>query len=974
MTLLEPDTTRIGRPNGAPFDDRAPDGLALGTPEPLRSDLIDLLGDERVLNRPLDLIRYASDASPYRLLPKAVVMARDVQDIVKVFQYTRRTGTHLTLRSGGTSLSGQAQSDGILVDVRRHWSGVRVEDGGRRARVRPGTVLGLANRILARYGYKLGPDPASTEVATVGGVVANNAGGMRCGVTFDSYRTVRSMTFVLPSGTVIDTAAPRAEQDFVRHEPALAQGLLEIRDELHADRELAERVRRKFQIKNTTGYRLCAFLDADTPLEIFRRLVVGSEGTLAFIAEVVFETRKEPALTTVSWLHFPSIDAAVDPVPELVHAGARAVELMVAPSLIAASHLIPGTPEHWRELPPESAALLVEFGGDAEGQLAAHEQRAADILAGHELLRDADFARDPETIELAWAVRDGMFGLVGKLRPPGTALIIEDICVVPDRIAECARDLEELLGRHGFLTGVAGHASAGNLHFLLTPTFSQPEDRERYQRFMEGLVELIVDKYQGSLKSEHGTGLNMAPWVEREWGEKATRMMWRVKQLADPNGILAPGVVLNRDSGIHVRNLKSQPAIEEEASACVECGFCEPVCPSRNVTTTPRQRIVLRREMARQPEDSPVYEALLRDYEYDAIQTCAADGTCAPACPVTINTGELIKRFRERERGEREEAVAAALARRWGVVERAARASLRAGDATAHIFGDRVLQGVPRALRRRVSRELVPTWPQSMPPAAPARLPTTQRAGAAAAYLPACINRIFGNRRNAAPRPTLPEALARVSHRAGLPLWIPEDVGGHCCATPWSSKGYRRGKEVMARKVADALCRWSEDGRRPVVIDASSCVHGLVHDVSPHLDDDVRERFGKVEVLDSIAWAHDHLLPRLEVRRRLRSVVVHPVCSAGHLHLAKQLERVARALADEVIVPAGTGCCGMAGDRGLLHPELPVSALRDAVADLEGRDLDACLCSNRTCELALEQITGRPYASFVFPLEEVTRP
>lgn len=973
-TLLEPDATRIGRPSGGPADDRAPDGLAAGTPEPLRSDLIDLLGEDRVLARPLDLIRYASDASPYRLLPKAVVMARDVQDIVKVFQHARRTGTHLTLRSGGTSLSGQAQSDGILIDVRRHWSGVRVEDGGRRARVRPGTVVGLANRILARHGYKLGPDPASTEVATVGGVVANNAGGMRCGVRFDSYQTVRSLTFVLPSGTVIDTAGPGAEQEFARREPALAEGLAEIRDELRADPELAARVRRKFQIKNTTGYRLCAFLDADTPLEIFRRLIVGSEGTLAFVAEVVFETREEPARTTVSWLHFPSIDAAIDPVPELVHAGARAVELMVAPSLIAASHLIAGTPEHWRDLPPESAALLVEFGGAAQEELAAQQQRAADILARRELLREPDFARDPETIELAWAVRDGMFGLVGKLRPPGSALIIEDICVAPDRIAECARDLEELLGRHGFLTGVAGHASAGNLHFLLTPAFSQPEDRERYQRFMEGLVELIVDKYQGSLKSEHGTGLNMAPWVEREWGEKATRMMWRVKQLADPDGILAPGVVLNRDSGVHLRNLKSQPAIEEEASACVECGFCEPVCPSRNVTTTPRQRIVLRREMARQPEGSPVYEALLRDYEYDAIQTCAADGSCAPACPVTINTGELIKRFRERERSEREEAVACALARRWSAVERAARAGLRAGDATANVLGHGVLRVVPRALRRRVSRELVPIWPRSMPPAAPARLPVTQRAGAAAAYLPACINRIFGNRRDAAPRPTLPEALVRVSGRAGLPLWIPEEVAGHCCATPWSSKGYRRGKELMARKVADALWRWSEEGRCPVVIDASSCAHGLLHDVSPHLEDELRERFGKVEVLDSIAWAHDHLLPRLHVRRQLRSVAVHPVCSVGHLHLATKLEGVARTLADEVIVPAGTGCCGMAGDRGLLHPELPGSALREAVADLEGRALDACLCSNRTCEIALQQVTGRPYESFVFPLEELTRP
>ena len=336
------------------------------------------------------------------------------------------------------------------------------------------------------------------------------------------------------------------------------------------------------------------------------------------------------------------------------------------------------------------------------------------------MVQPAQFTRDPELTEVYWRVREGLHGLLGKIRPRGTSLIIEDVCVPPARIAEAAAEIRALLGQHGFLPGVAGHASAGNLHFMLTPAFGEQADRDRYEAFMVELVALIVDKYDGSLKAEHGTGLNMAPWVEREWGPKATEMMWRIKALADPDGVLAPGVLLNRDPGVHLRNLKTAPPIEEEADTCVECGFCEPVCPSRHLTTTPRQRIVLRREMARQPAGSPVLAALLDEYEYDGLETCAADGTCRLSCPLGIDTGKLVKDLRSREHGPRAQRVALAAARRWAAVERAARGGLRARIPS---------RGASRALRSVISDELVPAWPAEMPRPAPARLPATTRAG-----------------------------------------------------------------------------------------------------------------------------------------------------------------------------------------------------------------------------------------------------
>lgn len=925
-----------------PAADRAPDALAVGVAQPLRGELEELLGADRVLSRPGDIVRYASDASPYRLFPQAVVMARDADDVARLLAFGRERGIPVTFRAGGTSLNGQGQGDGILVDVRRHFAGVSVLDDGARARVKPGTVLGHANRVLAPHGTKLGPDPASTDIATVGGVLANNSGGMRCGVTRDSYSTVRELTFVLPSGTRIDTGALNAAEEFALEEPELYAGLEQIRDEIRADAELSERIRRKFAIKNTMGYRLCAFLDAEEPLEIFRRLLIGSEGTLGFIAEAELETVPVPAVTTTAWVHFPSIDAAIAPVTELVAGGATAVELMVAPALITAAWNMVGAPEEWKELPPESAVLLVELGASDDAALDAEVAGALEILRGHETIRPIEFTREAEEIELAWRVREGLHGLIGRLRLPGTALIVEDVCVPPERIAEAARDLQALLGEHGFLTGVAGHASAGNLHFMLTPDFGKQEDLDRYESFMSDLVELIVDKYDGSLKAEHGTGVNMAPYLEREWGAKATELMWRVKRLADPDGVLSPGVVLNRDEGAHLRNLKTTPPVEESVAACVECGFCEPVCPSRNLTTTPRQRIVLRREIARQPEGSPLRRALEEEFEYEALDTCAADGACQLACPIGIDTGALVKGLRAAAHSEGAERRALWRARNWGTLEGAARVGLRLGAPLA------------RLTKRG----------RSLPGAASSRLPATLRAGAAAVYLPSCTNRIY------AGSPV--QALVDVSARAGMPVWIPDGVTGTCCGLPWSSKGHVEGHRKKANEIVARLWQWSGEGALPVVIDAASCTGATLDPGAGVLDEANAERHAGLEVLDSVSWA-ERLLPWLEVGERVGSATVHPTCATRHMGLAGRLRDLAAVLAEDVYVAPSATCCGFAGDRGISHPELTAAATAPQVEELAGRRFDARLSNNRTCEIGLTRATGQPYESVLILLERLTR-
>ncbi|WP_406511735.1 FAD-binding oxidoreductase [Streptomyces sp. NBC_00161] len=978
MPLLEPRPGAL-RPRSisGPAPDRVPEHHAAGTPEPLRTELTELLGAEKVLWKVSDLVRYASDASPYRFVPQVVVIAEDIDDVSAVLSYAHGRGREVVFRAAGTSLNGQAQGEDILVDVRRHWAGIEVLEGGRRARIRPGTTVARANAALARHGRVLGPDPASAVACTLGGVVANNASGMTAGTTRNSYRTLSSLTFVLPGGTVVDTADPLADEELARAEPALCRGLLEIKREIEADPELVARIRAKYEIKNTTGYRLDAYLDGSTPVEILRGLMVGSEGTLGFIAEVVFDTVALDRELTSALLFFPSLPAAAAAVPLFNEAGALAVEVMDGNTL-RASVSVEGVPADWAGLPKDTTALLVEFRAPDEAVRAAYERRAAAVLARLDLVAPVAsvtnaFTRDAKTINGYWKARRAFVTAVGGARACGTTLITEDFAVPPSRLAEACEALLALQAEHGFDAAVAGHAAHGNLHFLLAFDAAKPADVERYGAFMEAFCRLTVERFDGSLKAEHSTGRNMAPFLELEWGPRATELMWRTKRVLDPDGLLAPRILLDRDPRAHLRGLKTIPRVEAVADPCIECGFCEPTCPSGDLTTTPRQRIVLRREMMRQQPGSRVLEGLLEAYGYDAVDTCAGDSTCKLACPVGIDTGALMRDFRHRRHSPREERAAALAATRFKTVEGAARLAVAAADKITHRLGSGLLEAVTGAARKAVRPDLVPEWLPQIPGAAARQLPGTRRVGAAAVYYPACVNRIFGGPMGR-PGPSLPEAVVAVSERAGKPVWIPGDVAGTCCATIWHSKGYDAGTRVMANRIVEAAWGWTAGGRLPLVVDASSCTLGIAHEVVPYLTDDNRALHAELTVVDSVVWAADELLPHLEVRRRVGSAVLHPTCSMRHLGDEAQLRAVAEACATEVVVPDDAGCCAFAGDRGMLHPELTASATEREAAEVTSRTYDAHLSANRMCEVGMDRATGRSYYSALLELERATRP
>lgn len=949
------------------------------SPTEIGEQLRAFIDASRILTRAIDRIAFASDASLYRMIPRAVVQPISSEEVRRLFRYSRKQKIPLVFRGGGTSLSGQAITDGILVDVGRHWRSANVEENGRLLRVQPGLIGQQANQMLKKYGAKLGPDPASMSAARLGGILSNNASGMCCGVTQNAYHTLRSMTFLLPSGTEIDTAIPGADALFREREPLLADGLLELKMRLESNRELAARIRAKYRMKNTTGYSLNALLDYSTPLEIFSHLLIGAEGTLAFIAEAVLETVPDLPVKYTGLLLFPDLHAACAAIVPLRDAGAAALELMDRASLRSVETK-PGIPVEIRQLGNTAAALLVEF--QTADPFAAEENaaKAKAAVVGLNLLGEALFTDDPEEHDRLWNIRKGLFPSVGAVRASGTTVIIEDVAFPVEHLADAAVDLTRLFEKHGYSNAIIfGHAKDGNLHFVIAQGFNTEEENSQYRNFIDDVVQLVVHKYDGALKAEHGTGRNMAPFVETEWGAEAYEVMQRLKVLADPENLLNPGVIINPDPAAHMADLKRMPVVEAEIDKCIECGYCEPKCPSRDLTLTPRQRIVVRREMQRLKDEGDsraTYDALNRDFPYMALDTCAVDGLCATACPVNIDTGKLTKRFRQLRHTVLANRIADLLAKNVSLMELGARFALGAGHTVQNVFGLGFMRRVTRFLdkaSRTIMDEAFWQWCAEMPRPRRGALPMRPHQDAEAVYFPACISRIMGALPGEQQATTVMQALLNIADRAGVKLYVPGDIAGNCCGVPFSSKGFEAAHDTAINHTIDSFFRWSSGGRLPIVVDTSPCTYGI-KTARAHLTPDNQAKFDKLTILDSIEFAHDRLLPQLLILRKVHSVALHPVCSAEKMAITKKLIQICDACSETVLVPSDAGCCAFAGDRGFLFPELTASAASFEAAQARAEEHDGYYSSSRTCEIGMTRASGKVYQSYLHLLNYVSSP
>ena len=900
-----------------------------------------------------------------------MVLAQGIAEIQALFRFSHERRIPVTFRTAGTSLSGQAVTDGLLVEVARYWKGLTVEDNGRKVRVQPGVIGGYVNTVLRPYGVKIGPDPASIGTCMIGGILSNNSSGMCCGVSQNAYHTIESLTFVLPSGRVINTADDRADEEFRVREPKLAGGLLDLKRQIEANSALRERIRAKYRMKNTTGYSLNAFIDFERPLDIFEHVLIGSEGTLAFIAEAVLNTVPDLPVKYTGLLLFPNLHDAAAAIVPLRDAGAAALEIMDRASLRSVEDQ-EGSPSSLRKLPGEAAGLLVEFQAAGEGDRAALESIARRAVEGLKLLEAPLFTHQAAEQAALWKIRAGMFPSVGAVRKSGTTVIIEDVAFPIQHLADATVDLQKLFLKHGYDNGIIfGHAKDGNLHFVITQSFNDQAAIDQYARFIDDVVKLVVERYDGTLKGEHGTGRNMAPFVEAEWGADAYRIMKRLKELVDPDALLNPGVIISSDPKAHLANLKRMPVVEDEVDKCIECGYCEPRCPSRNLTLTPRQRIVVRREMQRLKDagGNGSYAALDAEFPYMGLDTCAVDGLCATACPVSIDTGQLTKRFRRLRHSNSAHERAVRLANDFASLERWMRRGLRLGHMVQSVLGTGTLVAITRAIRSVASE--FPLWSADLPrPAGPR--PPTGRAGVQAIYFPTCISRVLGRLPRETSEQSLMEVFVTLARRAGVPVFIPPDVEGTCCGVPFSSKGFDRAHDVLVNKTIEKFHQWSEGGKLPIVVDTTPCTYGIVT-CSPHLTPENQKKFDLLKILDSAQFVHDQLLPSLKMTQRAESVALHPVCSATKLNLVGKLEGIARACSDKVVVPLNAGCCGFAGDRGILFPELTESATRSEAAELKGTVQDGYYSSSRTCEIGMTRATGQVYVSYLYLLERATR-
>lgn len=936
--------------------------MLTGNYQILYNRLADHIPGHRLVHDELRTLAYGTDASFYRLIPKLVVVVDNEDEVLHVLRETRELQLPVTFRAAGTSLSGQAISDSVLIKLGSQWTGHQILDDGLRIRLQPGVIGSHANVYLAPYRRKIGPDPASINSCMIGGIAANNASGMCCGTAQNSYNTLQAMRVILADGSVLDTGDTASVARFRTTHAALLERLTALSARVRAS-SLAGRIRRKFKMKNTTGYSLNALIDFDDPVDILQYLMIGSEGTLGFISSIVYNTVPEHPHKASSLMLFPDIATACNAVSILKRCDVSAVEIMDRASLKSVESQ-QGMPGFLRTLDNQVAALLVETRAPSEAGLRSNIESIQSSLVSVDNVHPVEFTVDPAGNAQLWNIRKGLFPSVGAMRQSGTTVIIEDVAFALEHLAEATLDLQKLFAVHGYDAAIIfGHALEGNLHFVFAQSFNEQAEIDRYARFMSDLAELVVKKYDGSLKAEHGTGRNMAPFVELEWGAEAYDLMKEIKTIIDPENLLNPGVILNADPNAHIANLKPLPAAHPIVDKCIECGFCEVQCPSKNLTITPRQRIVAYREMSKlitAGTDTDRLEALRRGFMYDGDATCATDGLCAMSCPVSIDTGELIKELRRQNASPLANSIVSLIASNFSVVTAVMRGGLNLVDAAHSLLGTGRMSSIT-ALARRMTANTLPAWNPATPKGAPpldTQVPASD-GRPAVVYFPTCINRTLGAPTLSDQEPLI-DVIPRLLLKAGYAIRYPDDVEDLCCGMAFASKGFSSQGNTKAAQLEAALQRVSDNGRLPILVDMSPCHYRMKQTL---------QNTG-LRLYDQASFANEFLLKNLTIRKTAEPIAIHHTCSSRKLRLENELEKLARSCAETVVVPEGIGCCGWAGDRGFNVPELTASAL-SGLREKAGAT-SAGYSTSRTCEIGLTLSSNSNYQSVLHLLSAVS--
>jgi D-lactate dehydrogenase len=887
-----------------------------------------------------------------------------------------RTASHnnvaVTFRAAGTSLSGQAITDSVLIILSTAWQGISILDNGDKICLQPGVIGASANKALSPFQRKIGPDPASINSCKIGGIAANNSSGMCCGVKDNSYHTLSGITLIFADGTVLNTQDESSIANFQHSHKSLLDGLMTIADEIKSDAALVEKISHKYRLKNTTGYGVNALLDFDNPIDILSHLMVGSEGTLAFIADITYNTVKVRPHKATGLYIFDDIDVTCQLVNLLAAEQVEAIELMDSRALNSVKDSL-AVLMTFDNLPNNCAALLIDFSADTTAELSALQKGINHHLesVSKHLLTCREFTSEPNVIESLWKIRKGTFPAVGAHRDQGTTVIIEDVALPLERLAEGIEDLHQLFDKYHYDEAIIfGHALAGNLHFVFTQAFNSESEVTRYRDFMADVTMLIAVEYQGSLKAEHGTGRNMAPFVELEWGHDIYQMMRKVKQLFDPLNVLNPGVIINDDENAHITHLKSMPAADDLIDKCIECGFCESVCPSQNYTLTPRQRITVWRHLQQLSEqkltkgltaqEESYYQGMLKEYQHFGIDSCAATGLCGQECPVGIDTGQFIKSLRAlaQQQANYLPKLASKIGDNFNAATQVAKIGLNATGILSHVIGDKATKKTFSAMNR-ISNNTIPLWYPAWPAGTKKEQGISEYFAEKVIYIPACANRIFAADGKATDQRPLQQVMHSVLNKAKIQAITPESINQFCCGMPWASKGLSETACQKADEFIAMLEEASEQGRWPIVTDASPCALTL------------GQSSKALKIYEASEYIAQFVVDKLEISRSTAAVMLHKTCSSKKMNGGQYLKEIANKCSTQVIVPDNIECCGFAGDKGFFLPELNKSAL----APLKAQVPEKCqrgISNSRTCEIGLSEHSDISYQSFLYLLDEVS--
>ena len=930
-----------------------------------KAEVSTIVDKSRVYTDELRRLAWGTDAGFYKFMPQVILRSKDEGEVSAILKAASKYKVPVTFRAAGTSLSGQSVTDSVLVVAGKNWEQISTRDEGRTIRLQPGVIGSKVNDFLSGYGRKFGPDPASIKSAMVGGIVMNNASGMSCGTWANSDKMLISGRIVFADGTVLDTEDPKSRDLFMQSHPEIISGVEELRDEVLADKELSERIRHKYSIKNVTGLNLLPLITFSDPFDIILHLMVGSEGTLGFLSEVLMNTLKIAPLKANAMVYFKDIAEASRAVITMRPLGVSAAEMLDKRSL---SSVNAGEIEGL-------TAVLTMVEAETQHELADKVKAVTDILKGFDTYGDVAFTTDPEEYGRYWEIRSGIFPTVGGMRRPGTTCLIEDVAFHVEDLAEAVTDLSELLDRHGYDDScIYGHALEGNFHFIINQSFDSEAEIQRYKDMINDVGELVVKKYDGSLKAEHGTGRNMAPYVEYEWGEKAFNVMKRIKAIFDPQNILNPGVIFNEDPECCFKNFKALPllkpddgALEETVAAyakinkCIECGFCEVNCVSCGFTMSSRTRIVLQREIERlrQTGENPQLLAKLqKQYSYPGEQTCAGDGLCSMSCPMGINVGDLTHEIRRQNHGKTAERVGEMVADNFHGVKTALRGVLHIADFGHTVLGGKVMGAVAKGLHAVG----LPLWTASMPKAynaAKKATPTTDSPDKVV-YFPSCLNQTMGTDKASKGMKPLAEEMVELMQKAGYQVIFPKDMDSLCCGTIWESKGLPEIAVKKTRQLEEALWEASEYGKWPVICDQSPCLHRM------------KQHITKVQLYESAEFIWKFLKDRLTFTQTDTPVALHLTCSTKLMKIDRIVHDLACLCSSAVLVPEGVGCCGFAGDKGMNHPELNAYALRKLRSQIVEKGIEVGYSNSRTCEIGLQTNSGIPYRSIVYLVNNCT--